>query len=148
MTNGMHIRLSIRRVLTILSAAFLGLLLLLYNEVKTLDGKLEKLQGQIFSVALNPPPSGLNDTSLQVSGLRIASEGFPMVSNQACMDACRQAVRKKYGNVSESHEQWCRRSCSQSSFNLPEDIFAVLHLPEFGSGVLTPGARGRVDCSA
>ena len=142
MTNGIHINLNIRHVLGILSAAFLGLLTLLYGEVKTLDGKLENLRGQIFRVALDPPPAGLNGASLQVSGLRIAPEGVPVTSNQACMDACRQAVRSQYGNVSESHEQWCRRSCSQSSLNLPEDIFAVLHLRELDSGVLTPGRGG------
>lgn len=142
MTNGMHIKLNIRHALTILSAAFLGLMGLLYNEVKTLDGKLEDLRGQIFIVALNPPPPGLNDASLQISGLRIDSEGFPVVSNQACMDACRRAVREQYGNVSESHEQWCRRSCSQSSLNLPENIFAVLNVRELDSGALTPGRGG------
>lgn len=148
MTNGMHIRLNIRHVLAILSAAFLGLLTLLYNEVKTLDGKLEDLQVRIFTLALDPPPSGLNDASLQVSGVRIASEGFPVVSNQDCMDACLRAVKKKYGNVSESHERWCRRSCSQSSLNLPEDIFAAPNVRELDSGVLTTGRGWRVDCSA
>lgn len=142
MTNGGHIKLNIRHALAILSAAFLGLLTLLYNEVKTLDGKLEDLREQIFIVALNPPPSGLNDASLQVSGLRIDSEGVPVASNQACMDACRQAVREQYGTVSESHEQWCRRSCSQSSLSLPEDLFAVLSVRELDSGVLTPGRGG------
>ena len=135
-TNGNpRIQFRLHHVLSLLSVAFIGLLALLYNEVRTLEGRINDIQAQegqqegriylvMFKAILDPAPLSPNRVSLQ-NILRSGTDPSEALvsSNKACMDACREAVVKKYGHYSESHEQWCRQSCSSASLGRPADIW-------------------------
>ncbi len=108
--GGVTITIGVREVIAIVSAAFLGLLSLLYFEMKDVE---DELNDRIWRVAetldAKIPNSPQSSSVLSISGEILAN------AEQACVDSCVRAAQRRYGSVNNERRDWCRRICSGSS---------------------------------